>query len=91
MRVLLDQGAPYGLARYLQGHAVSKTQDYGWDRLADGDLLTAAEQAGFEVLVTADKNLCYQQNLTGRKIAIVVLGHPPWPWSDCESRKSSRP
>jgi hypothetical protein len=51
----------------------------GWDRLSNGELLTAAEQAGFELLLTTDKNIRYQQNLTGRKIAIVVLGTSQWP------------
>ena len=51
----------------------------GMERLANGDLLNAAEAAGFELLVTADKNLRYQQNLTGRKISIVVLGNAQWP------------
>ena len=52
-----------------------------WDgsRLANGDLLNAAEQAGFEMLITADKNMRYQQNLTGRKIALVILGNAQWP------------
>ena len=48
----------------------------GWDRLSKGELLTAAEQAGFDLLLTTDKNIRYQQNLTGRKIALVVLGTP---------------
>ena len=51
----------------------------GWDRLSSGELLTAAEQAGFELLLTTDKNIHYQQNLAGRKIAIVVLGTSQWP------------
>ena len=79
MRVLFDKSAPYGLACYLEGHSVSKAEECGWGRLENGDLLTAAEQAGFEVLLTADKNLRYQQNLIGRKIALIVLGHSPWP------------
>ncbi|HME10781.1 MAG TPA: hypothetical protein VKG25_27240 [Bryobacteraceae bacterium] len=48
----------------------------GWDRFTNGALLDIAEQTGFEVLVTADKNIRYQQNLAGRKIAIVVIGNP---------------
>ena len=60
------------------GHAVTKAKDRGWDRLTNGDLLAAAEAAGFDVLLTADKNMRYQQNLTGRKIALVVLGNSPW-------------
>jgi hypothetical protein len=51
----------------------------GWERLANGALLDAAEAAGFELFVTADKNIRYHQNLTGRKISIVVLGNAQWP------------
>jgi hypothetical protein len=51
----------------------------GWEKLANGALLDAAEAAGFEVFVTADKNIRYQQNLTGLKISIVVLGNAQWP------------
>jgi hypothetical protein len=51
----------------------------GWDRLGNGALLDAAEAAAFEILVTGDKNMRHQQNLTGRKIAVVVLGNAQWP------------
>jgi len=57
---------------------VTEARARGWDTLENGDLLDAAEAAGFEVLVTTDKNLSYQQNLTGRRIAIVVLGKGRW-------------
>jgi hypothetical protein len=50
----------------------------GWDELGNGELLTAAEAAGFEVLVTTDRNLRYQQNLASRRIAVVVLGQGRW-------------
>lgn len=73
MIVLFDHSTPAPLARHLAGHAVTEARDRGWDRLSNGDLLTEAEQAGFEVLVTADKNMRYQQNLTKRKIALVIL------------------
>lgn len=53
--------------------------DLGWDRLKNGDLLRAAEDEGYEVLIITDKNLRYQQNLAERSIAIVVLGHSQWP------------
>ncbi len=79
MRVLFDKSAPYGLARHLEGHSVSTAEQSGWGRLENGDLLTAAEQAGYELFLTADKNLRYQQNLSSRIIAIVVLGQSPWP------------
>lgn len=79
MRVLFDKSAPYGLARHLEGHAIAKSADSGWGRLENGDLLAVAEREGFEVFLTADKNLRYQQQQTGRAIALVVLGHSPWP------------
>lgn len=79
MRILFDHGTPYPLRVSLTGHSITRTQDMGWDRLSNGELLTAAEQAGFELLLTTDKNIRYQQNLSGRKIAIVVLGTAQWP------------
>ena len=79
MRILFDQGTPVPARRYLSGHAVSLSADLGWDRLRNGDLLIAAEKAGFELLLTTDKNLRYQQNLKDRSIAIVVIGHSQWP------------
>jgi rRNA-processing protein FCF1 len=79
MLVLFDNGTPRTLARYLiDRHAVTETRARGWDELENGALLNAAEAAGFEVLVTMDKNLKYQQNLSERKIAVVVLGRGRW-------------
>ena len=78
MLVLFDQGTPRGIARWLLGHTVREAQSQGWDRLTNGELLNAAGQAGFDVLLTTDKNLRYQQNLDGRRIAIVVLGKGRW-------------
>ncbi len=78
MRILFDKSAPYGLAQYLDGHSIAKAEERGWGRLENGVLLSTAEEAGFEVFLTADKNLRYQQNLSGRKIALVVLGNSPW-------------
>ena len=79
MLVLFDHVTPRGIARFLPGHTVTKAKDRGWDRLTNGDLLAEAEAAGFDVLLTADKNMRYQQNLTGRRIALVVLSTPQWP------------
>ena len=79
MRVHFDKSAPHGLARHLEGHAVSTAEQCGWGRLENGDLLTVSEQSGYELFLTADKNLRYQQNLAGRKMSIVVLGQSPWP------------
>ena len=79
MLVLFDNGTPRTLARYLiDNHAVTEARARGWEQLENGDLLTVAEAAGFEVLVTTDKNLPYQQNLAGRKLAVVVLGKGRW-------------
>ena len=79
MLILFDYVAPRGIARFLPGHTVTKAKDRGWDTLTNGDLLAEAERAGFDVLLTADKNMRYQQNLTGRRIALVVLSTPQWP------------
>jgi len=79
MLILFDNGAPRGLARFLTGHSVEQARTRGWEELANGELIDVAEQAGFEVLVTTDKNIRYQQNLTARKIALVVLEHSQWP------------
>ena len=74
MRVLFDQATPVPLRSFLQGHTERTAAQESWDRLPNGELLNSAEAAGFDVLLTADKNLRYQQNLSGRKLAIVVLG-----------------
>lgn len=67
------------IRRYLVGHIVRTAAQQGWERLRNGDLLTAAEQSGFDLLLTTDKNMRYQQNLFDRKIAIIVLGQQHWP------------
>ena len=79
MRVLFDHGTPAPLQSLLEGHTVRQAKAEGWDTLGNGELLAAAEAAGFEFLITTDKNIRYQQNLTGRRIAILVLGNPRWP------------
>jgi len=79
MQVLFDHVTPAGIARALRGHAVTKAKQRGWDTLSYGALLRQAEEAGFEVVVTADKNMRYQQSLKHRKIALVVLSTPQWP------------
>ena len=79
MLILFDNGTPRGLARFLTGHSVEEARGRGWEELANGELIDAAEQAGFEVMVTTDKNIRYQQNLRARRIALVVLEHSQWP------------
>jgi hypothetical protein len=72
MRVLFDHSTPAPLGRHLPGHEVKEAVDQDWDQLSNADLLAAAEREGFEVLITADKNIRYQQNLKGRTIAILA-------------------
>ena len=78
MRILFDQGTPVAIRRFLIGHSVRTTRQEGWATLTNGRLLRAAEEAGFEVLLTTGNSLAYQQNLRGRKIAIVVLSRNRW-------------
>jgi hypothetical protein len=78
MRVLFDNGTPRGVANGLPEHTVEECRAHGWDTLRNGELLDAAEAAGFDVFVTTDRNIRYQQNLTHRTIAIVVLGKGRW-------------
>ena len=78
MLVLFDQSTPVPIRPFLKGHTVETAWQRGWDKLKNGDLLKAADEAGFELLVTPDKNIRYQQNLNNYKIAIVVLGNPQW-------------
>jgi len=73
VRVLLDESVPVQVANALTGHAVASVNGLGWKGISNGDLLQAAEAAGYEVLVVADKNLRYQQNLSSRHISIVEL------------------
>jgi hypothetical protein len=79
MLILFDHGTPRSIARSLQDHIVVEAMARGWDQLSNGELLKAAEEAGFDVLLTTDKNIRYQQNLKGRRLAIVVLGNPQRP------------
>jgi hypothetical protein len=78
MLILFDHGTPRSIARWLTEHIVVEATARGWDRLSNGELLKAAEEAGFDVLLTTDKNI-RQQNLKGRRLAIVVLGNPRRP------------
>ncbi len=73
MRILLDECVPVQISRALPGHSVRSAQQMGWTGLSNGELLDLAEQAGFDLLIIADKNLRYQQNLSRRRIAILEL------------------
>ena len=80
MRILFDKNVPVGVRRFLLKHEVHTVVDLNWDpQLENGELLKAAETAGFDVMITADQNIRYQQNLTGRKLSLVVIGSNIWP------------
>jgi hypothetical protein len=79
VKVLFDQGTPAPLRKALTGHTVETAFERGWSTLQNGLLIAAAEAAGFEVFVTTDRNLKYQQNLATRTIAVVVLLTTSWP------------
>ena len=82
MKVLLDACTPRPLRRFLPGHSVSTAQEMGWGGLKNGDLLREAE-GQFEVFISTDQNLKYQQQVVGRKLAILVLPTNDWPTIRC--------
>lgn len=79
MKILFDQGVPKPLQAHLSNHEVRRAFQLGWADKKNGELLALAEGAGFELLVTTDQNLIYQQNLQQRKIGIFILGRGNWP------------
>ncbi len=79
MKIILDESTPQKLRLLIEGsHEVVTTWFQGWSGLKNGALLTAAEEAGFDLFITADQELSYQQNLSGRKIAVLVLSTNNW-------------
>jgi len=79
MRILFDHGTPKGLAHALPGRTITTAQARGWDKITNGALLNAAEEAALELLLTTNRRIRYQQNLAGRKIALVALtGTTKW-------------
>ena len=79
MKILFDTNTPAPLARYLRGFEVTLAVHLGWDSLENGALLSAAEKAGFDLLITCDQNIPYQQNFQDRRIALIVLSSNRWP------------
>jgi hypothetical protein len=79
MRILFDQGTPVPLRGQLSGHQIETAAERGWSELSNGDLLDQAESKGFEAMITTDQNLRFQQNLSARTIAILVLTSTSWP------------
>jgi hypothetical protein len=80
LRILCDKNVPVGVRGFLLKHEVHTFVEMQWpDQLENGELLKMAEQARFEVLVTSDQNIRYQQNRRGQKLALIVLGSNIWP------------
>jgi hypothetical protein len=77
VRILFDQGVPVPLRKKLTGHEITTCKEKGWDQITNGDLITEAETL-FDVFVSTDQNLKYQQNLKNRKIAILILPTTSW-------------
>ena len=84
MHLLFDHNVPAPFRRYLPTHIVSLASELGWGELSNGELIAAAEKAGYAMLITADKNIRYQQNMTGRRIGIIVL--PTNRWRDLQAQ-----
>ena len=78
MRILFDQGTPAPLRHNLPGHTVATAHERGWANLDNGRLVEAAETE-FDVFVTTDQNLRYQQSAARRRMAILVLPTTSWP------------
>jgi predicted nuclease of predicted toxin-antitoxin system len=79
MNILFDQGVPAPLRDHLHDHSVATAFERGWSTLTNGQLLDAAEAAGFALMITTDRHLKDQQNLAARTIAIIVLRSTSWP------------
>ena len=79
LRVLFDKNVPYILRGHLVGYHVQTADDEGWGQVSNGDLIARAEKAGYEIMLRCDQNIQYQQNMTHRKISMIVLGSNIWP------------
>ena len=79
MKILFDHGTPAPLRHYLPEHSVDRSAERGWELLENGELIRKAEEDGYDLIVTTDQSIRYQQNLTDVRLAIVVLLSPAWP------------
>jgi hypothetical protein len=79
MRILFDQGTPVPLRQHLTSHRVDTAFERGWSTLRNGELLDIAEHERYDLLITTDQNLRYQQQLAARQLAIIVLLSTSWP------------
>jgi hypothetical protein len=78
MRILLDHNTPAPLRYASRGHQVETAYERGWAELQNGDLITEAESAGFDLLITTDQGIRYQQNWAARSLALLVLSTNDW-------------
>jgi len=91
VKILFDQGVPKPLQPHLSPHEVQRAFKLGWATKKNGELLSLAEAAGFDVLVTTDQNLRYQLNLQNRKLAVFILSRGNWPQiSPCAAEVASK-
>jgi len=79
MRILFDQGTPVPLRNHLTNHETDTAFERGWSHLKNGELLERCEREGYQLLISTDQNLRYQQNLSGRQLAIIILLSTSWP------------
>ena len=79
MNILFDYGTPAPFRNHLREHSVDRSAEKGWELLENGELIRRAEEEGYEVIVTTDQSMRYQQNLSGMGLAIVVLLSTAWP------------
>lgn len=78
LRILLDENIPIGLKSPLAGFETRTADEMGWAGTTNGRLLDATEAAGFQLMITADRNVRAQQRLAGRKIALIVISTNHW-------------
>jgi hypothetical protein len=80
MRILLDHNVPFPLRYALHDHQVETAFERAWAMLLNGELITVAEEAGFDLLITTDRGLRYQQNWSGRNLSLLILSTNDWTW-----------
>ena len=90
MRILFDQGAPVPIAAWLRDHTTRTTLEEGWDTLVNGELLRVAEEAGFDVLLTTDNNMAYQQKLKAGSLRLWFSAETGGDWCSGSSGRLSR-
>ena len=79
MKILFDHNIPRRLRQFLLEHSIDTAREKGWAEVSNGNLLVEAERDGYDVLITADQNMSYQQNIARRQVGVVVLLSNRWP------------